>query len=226
MVKGPHGGFVVSDVGPIDRPGPDSPLVEFTRLDEYIETSNRDVVPLPPRAGGGSIDMAWRRRNARPPAAPSGGVYASLSPFDDVIDARLASDFFVSRRSSGAGVASFDELPPADERSYGWRVDRAIEDVVTGDFLTSDAPDRVESPDGQSGLSEFTGHLQPCGKGEVRSCSCCICPECGIRSIRYRIKGAESDEIPTYACNGQDCGAEFDMPTLRPARESGEPRGD
>lgn len=108
------------------------------------------------------------------------------------------------------------------ERSYGWWVDRAIEESMTGEFLSSDAPESVESPDEQSGLDDYLGELKACPQGEIRSCSCCRCKHCGEASIRAR-----QSVDPTYACNNPSCdGDPFEQPALRPARGESEPGGD
>lgn len=217
MVRAP-GGVEIGGVE-FDRPAP-GPGGVFALDDRHVRDSTRAHVALP---GGGWLDF-WGRGDAQPTPRPSGDQYEDcLSPFASHPDATLTSEFDI-RRCAGpaAGVTQSMSLDVLD-RKYGWVVDRAIEDAVTGEFLESSAPESVESPDGQSGLDGFLGELKPCPRGKIRSCDCCRCPadDCGIKSIRHR-----KNKDPTYACNSQNCDAEFDKPALRPARGESEPGGD
>jgi len=80
------------------------------------------------------------------------------------------------------------------------------------DFAASTAPESIESADGQAGLDEFTGGVEPCGYGEVRHCVCCRCPE-GHKSVRAR-----KDKDPTYVCNAPNCSWSGESPSVFPAR--------
>jgi hypothetical protein len=210
-------------IGGIDFERPDRQTGFLGLNGRHITESNRGHTAVP---GGGFL--AWAsflgRDVAQPSPRPTGNTYNCLSPFDDHPDATLASAFTLHahRFNSGAGVTPSMTLDARD-RSYGWHIDRLIEDAVTGEFLTSDAPNSTESPDGQSGLDDYLGHLTPCPRGDIRSCECCRCPadDCGIKSIRHR-----KSKTPTYACNGENCDAEFEEPALRPARKESEPTGD
>jgi hypothetical protein len=205
--------------------------IEFKRPDRetgllglngrHITESNRAYVSLP---GGGFLNF-WGRDIASQPNRPSGNAYTDcLSPFDDHPDATLKSAFTLAAHRFESGVGVTWSMPSdARDRSYSWHINRIIEEAVTGEFLTSDAPSSIETDDGQSGLDDYLGHLTPCPRGDIRSCDCCRCPadDCGIKSIRHR-----KHETPTYACNSQDCDAEFEEPALRPARKESEPNGD
>lgn len=217
MARAP-GGVVIGGIS-FERSDRDTGLIGLNG--RHITESNRGHVAVP---GGGFL--AWAsflgRDCAHQPRRVSGGTYDGLSPFSSHPDATLASSFDVSHPSS-PGVCVFEAMSEPRDRSYGWRIDRLIEDAVTGDFIESDAPNRIETDDGQSGLDDYLGHLTPCPRGDIRSCDCCRCPadDCGIKSIRHR-----KNKTPTYACNSEDCDAEFEEPALRPARKESEPTGD
>jgi hypothetical protein len=97
-------------------------------------------------------------------------------------------------------------------RQNYWEVDNTY--FIQPDFADSVGTDSVESPDGQSGLDDFDCDAGPCGRGEVRSCSCCQCPA-GHQSIRAR-----QDKSPTFACNSPNCNWSGESPDVFPARRS------
>lgn len=209
MVRAP-GGIVIGGVN-FERPDRDTGLLGLNA--RHIEEANRAHVALP---GGGFLNF-WGRDVAHPTPRPTGDVYAEcLSPFDSHPDATLASAFTLTAHRFNADVGVTPSMPSdARNRSYSWHITRLIEDTVTGDFIESDAPDSIESDDGQAGLDDFDGELTPCAPSEVTECECCRCPECGIKSINAR-----AGKSPTYRCYGQDCGAEFEEPRLRPGQRA------
>lgn len=208
MVRAP-GGIKIGGVE-FERPDRDTGLLGLDG--RHIKEANRAYVSLP---GGGFLNF-WGRDTAEPSPRPTGNTYNCLSPFDDHPDATLASVFTLHahRFDSGVGVTSSMTVDARD-RSYGWRIDRLIEDIVTGDFIDSTQPESVESDDGQAGLDDFDDDMTPCAASDVTECDCCRCPECGIRSINAR-----DGKSPTYRCYGQDCGAEFEEPRLRPGQRA------
>jgi hypothetical protein len=217
MVRAP-GDIVIGGIN-FERPERDT---GFIGLDgKHIREANRAYVALP---GGGFLNFLGRDVS-QPSPRPSGDAYTDcLSPFDDHPDATLASTFTLAAHRFNADVGVTQSmLSDARDRQYSWHINRIIEDIVTGEFLTSDAPDSIETDDEQSGLDDYLGHLSPCPRGDIRSCDCCRCPadDCGIKSIRHR-----KNKTPTYACNSEDCDAEFEEPALRPARKESEPTGD
>ena len=188
---------------------------------QHVAESHRGHVALP---GGGWLQWIRGSGDAALPRRPTGGVYTPcLSPFDAHPDACTVSADFDVIRAPSPGLRVLGTTPDPRDRSYSPRIDRRIEDVVTGEFIESSAPGRIETDDGQSGLDDYLGHLTPCPRGDIRSCDCCRCPadDCGIKSIRHR-----KNKTPTYACNSEDCNAEFEEPALRPARKESEPTGD
>lgn len=211
------GGIKIGGVE-FERPDRDTGLLGLNG--RHIEEANRAYVSLP---GGGFLNF-WGRDIACQPSRPSGRVYNCLSPYSSHPDATLTSAFTLAAHRFNADVGVTPSMTSdARDRSYSWHINRIIEDVVTGDFIESDAPDSIETDDGQSGLDDYLGHLTPCPRGDIRSCDCCRCPadDCGIKSIRHR-----KNKSPTYACNGENCDAEFEEPALRPARRESEPTGD
>lgn len=188
----------------------------------HIPEANRPHVALP---GGGWLKWGWKKRWDPTITLSTGDCYAAcLSPWSDHPDTTSPSRFDSSSPTSPtAGVTGSMSTDASDvlDRSYSWKVDRVIEETVRGDWAESDAPESVESPDGQAALEEFTGHLSPCSHEDIRSCECCRCPECNAIGIRGR-----KNKSPTYACGNPSCDADpFEQPALRPARQS-EPTGD
>lgn len=198
--------------------------VEFDRPDSrpdglldlnprHIEESNRGHVALP---GGGFFAWAsFQGRDAsHQPPRVSGGVYTpSLSPFDDHPDAcTVSSDFDLGRTPGTVGVLV--DMPDPRDRDYGWWVKRAIEDSMTEEFLESSAPESIESDDGQAGLNDFNGKVEPCPPEDIRSCDCCRCIHCGSIATRARVT-----KTPMYACGNPSCNGEpFDEPDVFPGR--------
>jgi len=117
-------------------------------------------------------------------------------------------------RSYFIGFGYTDRGPDRFPRS-NWR-ELSNTYTLQPDFRESTAPDSVESGDGQAGLDEFEGPLDPCGYDEVRECSCCLCPECGSVAIRERKNEPKSER---YACGNPACSTDpFPHPDVRPAR--------
>lgn len=136
---------------------------------------------------------SWDPRD-RPPLHRCGSSRDTISPYKSFIERVSVS----SRESDGLRFPR-SNLGDFDNNSYYSRPD----------FVESQTPDRVDAPDGQAGLDVFED-VSPCTDG-VRSCSCCRCPECGIKSIRYR---SSPDIQPDYACQSQRCDAEFKQPSM------------
>lgn len=196
-------------IGGIEFDRPELPRGLTGLPDRVVREANRPFCAVP---GGGFLD--WRGHSDRWVRRPRGGTYHSLSPFDDVIAARVIEDFNVCRRSSGASVSTFESMPGPRDRSYGWRVDCRIEDAVTGEFLESQTPDSVDKPDSQAGLDEFAGPVDPCPPDEIRSCDCCRCIHCDSKATRARVT-----KSPTFACGNPSCdGDPFERPVVKPGR--------
>jgi len=81
------------------------------------------------------------------------------------------------------------------------------------DYAESSAPESADAPDGQAGLDEFRGGVEPCVYEDVRGCDCCRCPEGGHKSIRAR-----QTKEPTYVCNSPNCDWSGESPSVFPAR--------
>lgn len=205
MVRAP-GDVKIGDVSFPDVPMPRG-LTDLPG--RIIKEANRPFCAVP---GGGFLD--WRGNSDGWVRRPRGGTYGSLSPFDDCVAVRTLSDFDIRRESSGAGVGTFASLAAPRDRSYGWRVNRRIEDVVTGEFLESQTPDSVDKPESQAGLDEFSGPVDPCPPDEIRSCDCCRCIHCGSKATRARVT-----KSPTFACGNPSCdGDAFEEPVVKPGR--------
>jgi hypothetical protein len=122
-----HGGIVI---GGIDFERPDRQTGFLGLNGRHIAERNRAYVSLP---GGGFLTF-WGRDVAQPSPRPTGNAYTDcLSPFDDHPDATLASAFTLHahRFDSGVGVTSSMTVDARD-RSYGWRIDRLIEELRRG----------------------------------------------------------------------------------------------
>lgn len=203
MVRGP-GSVKVGGVS-FDRPERQTGLLAMDG--SYIEQTNKPYCAVP---GGGFLKFGWPRRasTSEPFTRPGASVYDSWTPWDSDRDTSIITDFvFADAVSDGV----LTPMPDARDRSYGWHIDSIIDDVVTGEFIESAAPESIESDDDQSGLDDFHGHLTPCADSEITQCDCCRCKECGIKSINAR-----SNKEPTYRCHG--CSAEFEDPVLRPGQ--------
>ena len=198
---------------------PPSPVNPSRSEEEILATANMGVgrrFALMDRAGRhvvGVIDMfdSARRRfggftivkSSR--QGPYPAVYQSGDGELDMVDDDGAMWVVGADSPSESGSDSGESFDPTDvPLPSEWP------EPPEWDLVASTGAETVEPDDSQHALDDFKAagteyrvSPRPCAAGDIRSCDCCLCPDCHAQGVRRR-----KNKSPTFACGNPRCETE------------------